>query len=96
MTTPTAKFSWSLPMLIKSFRLLALGALLVASVLSVLAFGTQAYAQTPAAAETTAAQLTPQEDFIQKLGTNAVSILSDKTLSPEQQNEKFLELLRGG
>jgi len=50
-------------------------------------------ADAPAAAQTQAA-LAPEGQFIQDLGSRAVSILADKTITPDKREAKFRDMLQ--
>lgn len=52
-----------------------------------------ALAQAPAATEAAATELSAQAKFIQNLGDQAISILSDKKLTPEARDTKFRDML---
>ncbi len=53
-----------------------------------------AQAQTGASGNEAAAMISPQGKFIQDLGDKAIAILADKSLTDEQRNQQFRQMLR--
>lgn len=53
-----------------------------------------AQAQTDASGNEAAATASPQGKFIQDLGDKAIAILADKSLTDEQRNQQFRQMLR--
>lgn len=59
----------------------------------ILGLGTIVMISLPVAAQNAAPQSQNASAFIQILGDRAISIIADKTLSPQQRNEKFKQIL---